>query len=132
VVALGREIAGVFANDDHLGRLVAEASERAGEATWPMPLAEQYRDHIDSEIADMKNIGKTGQAGAVVAALLLAEFVDGTPWAHLDIAGPARAESDRDYVRTGATGFGVRTMLELVGSFEPAPAAADGGAGGEP
>jgi leucyl aminopeptidase len=119
VVALGREIAGLFSNDDGFAAQVRRASERAGEALWPLPLAAEYRRHIDSEIADMKNIGKAGQGGAIAAALLLEEFVDGVPWAHLDIAGPARAEEERDYLHKGATGFGVRTLIELVRSFVP-------------
>ena len=77
-------------------------------------MPEEYRKHIDSDIADMKNIGKAGQAGAIAAALLLARFVEGVPWAHLDIAGPARAEEDAGVLVRGGTGYGVRTLLELL------------------
>jgi leucyl aminopeptidase len=119
IVALGKEIAGVMGNDDDLIGQVRDASERAGEKVWQLPLPEEYRKDIDSEIADMKNIGKAGQAGTLAAALLLAEFVGDTPWAHLDIAGPARSENESHYLHKGATGFGVRTLLELVSTFEP-------------
>jgi leucyl aminopeptidase len=83
-------------------------------------LYEDYAPHIDSEVADMKNVGKGGQAGAISAALLLARFVDdGTPWVHLDIAGPARSEDDSGVARKGGTGYGVRTLLELLESYRP-------------
>ncbi len=117
VVALGSRIAGVFGNDDGVVARVRAAAERAGEKTWPLPLPAEYRSHIESEVADIKNIGKDGQAGAIAAALFLARFVGSTPWAHLDIAGPARSDEDRDLVVKGGTGFGVRTLLALVESY---------------
>jgi leucyl aminopeptidase len=132
VVALGRGIAGLFSNDDELADQVLAAAGRAGEAVWHLPLARTYREQIDSEVADMKNIGKAGEGGAIAAALLLDEFVEDTPWAHLDIAGPARSEEDKDHLRKGGTGFSVRTLLELVSNFEPVPSrsvAARDGAG---
>ena len=119
VAALGREIAGILGNDDRLIAQVREAARGAGEAMWPLPLPAGYRSHIDSEIADMKNIGAAGQAGALSAALLLAEFVGELPWVHLDIAGPARSEDDRGYHRKGGTGFGVRTLIELLERYQP-------------
>jgi leucyl aminopeptidase len=69
-------------------------------------------------VADMKNIGRPGQAGTLVAGLFLREFVDDTPWAHLDIAGPSRSDEDSGYLRKGGTGFGVRTLVELLTTFE--------------
>jgi leucyl aminopeptidase len=123
VTALGREIAAYFANDDSLGEQVKAASERAGEPVWRLPLAAQYRKHIDSEIADIKNTGAPGgQAGSIAGALVLKEFVADTPWVHLDIAGPARSEVDDGIYAKGGTGFGVRTLVELVSSYG-APAA---------
>jgi len=119
VVALGSQIAGVFGSDDALIGRVRDASGRAGEGTWPLPLPDEYRSHIDSEIADMKNVGKAGQAGAIAAALLLARFVDGVPWVHLDIAGPARSDEDNGILAKGGTGFGVRTLLELLEGYRP-------------
>ena len=118
MIALGPSIAGVMGNDDGLVDQVVEASKRAGESTWPLPLPESYRCHIDSEIADMKNIGRPGgKGGALVAGLFLKEFVGDVPWAHLDIAGPARSEEDSGWLRKGGTGFGVRTLLELLSSW---------------
>lgn len=123
VVALGRTIAGLFTNDDVLLDRLTDAAAGAGERTWPLPLAEEYRSDIDSEVADMKNIGKGGQAGAIVAALLLERFVDDTAWAHLDIAGPARSDEDSGVLTKGGTGFGVRTVLEFLERFgtDPGP-----------
>ena len=117
VVALGSQIAGVFGSDGALVDRVRAASGRAGEGTWPLPLPDEYRSHIDSEVADMKNVGKAGQAGAIAAALLLARFVDGVPWVHLDIAGPARSDEDNGILAKGGTGFGVRTLLELLEAY---------------
>ncbi len=95
VVALGKSIAGLFGNDDDLQRAAAQrlgAGRRADCGRCRCPTSTGR--HIDSEIADMKNIGKAGQAGAISAALLLREFVGEVPWAHLDIAGPARSDED--------------------------------------
>jgi leucyl aminopeptidase len=117
VVALGLSIAGVFGTDDALIGRVRAASERAGEGTWQLPLPDEYRSHIDSEVADMKNVGKGGQAGAIAAALLLAEFVEKVPWVHMDIAGPARSDEDSGFLTKGGTGFGVRTLLELLEEY---------------
>jgi leucyl aminopeptidase len=116
VVALGKEIAGLLGNDDALVAQVRAAGERAGEPLWPLPLPDDYRSHIESEIADMRNVGRPGQAGSISAAMLLREFVADVPWAHLDIAGPARSEENSRYLSKGGTGFGVRTLVELVTS----------------
>jgi leucyl aminopeptidase len=117
VVALGAGIAAVFGNDDALVERIRAAGGRAGEKYWPMPLPEEYAEHIDSEVADMKNMGKPGQASAIAAALLLARFVGDVPWAHLDIAGTARAADASGYLVKGGTAFGVRTLLELLGGY---------------
>jgi leucyl aminopeptidase len=79
-------------------------------------MPDDYRSHIDSEVADMRNVGRPGQAGSIAAALLLREFVDDVPWAHLDIAGPARSDEAGRYLAKGGTGFGVRTLVALVTS----------------
>ena len=115
-VALGDKIGGLFGKGDGIAR-VAAAAEGAGERLWPMPLPADYRPNIDSEIADMKNTGGSRYGGAIAAALLLEEFVGDTPWAHLDIAGPARSEKSEHYIPKGGTGFGVRTLLELAEGF---------------
>ncbi len=117
VVALGRSIGCLFSTDDALADRVRGASERAGEALWPLPLPEEYADHIDSDVADMKNTGAAGQAGAISAALLLARFTGSVPWVHLDIAGPARSAENSGYLTKGGTGFGVRTLLELFADY---------------
>ncbi|HEX2039328.1 MAG TPA: leucyl aminopeptidase [Acidimicrobiales bacterium] len=117
VVALGKKIAAVIGNDDALVEQVRDAAERAGEPAWPLPLADDYRSHIESEVADVKNMGNPGQAGTIIGGLFLKEFVGDVPWAHLDIAGPARADKDEGYLRQGGTGFGVRTLVELVSSW---------------
>ncbi len=118
VVALGKEIAGLLGNDEGLLAEVHAAGERAGEPNWTLPLPDDYRAHIDSEIADMRNVGRPGQAGSIAAALLLREFVGTVPWAHLDIAGPARSDENNRYLTKGGTGFGVRTLVALVTSDE--------------
>jgi leucyl aminopeptidase len=84
---------------------------------WPLPLPTEYRRDLESEIADLKNIAGGRYGGALHAGLFLQEFVDGKPWAHLDIAGPARSESDDAYVPKGASGFGVRTLVELLSTY---------------
>ncbi len=116
VVALGKEIAALLASDDELRAEVQAAGDRSGEPSWPLPLPDDYRAHIESEVADMRNVGRAGQAGTISAALLLREFVGDVPWAHLDIAGPSRAEEHRGYITKGATGFGTRTLVALVTS----------------
>jgi leucyl aminopeptidase len=130
VVALGPKIAGLMGNDDRLIAAVQAASVRAGEPTWPLPLPEAYRSAIDSEVADMKNHSKRG-GGALTAGLLLEEFVGDRPWVHLDIAGPSRSDDDSGDVRKGSTGFGVRTLLELLSTYEPLGSPAAGAAGGK-
>src|SRR5437763_1037981 len=121
-IALGKEIAGVMGNSQPLVDQVIDASNRAGEPMWQLPLPQRYRRHLDSEVADMKNIGNPGQAGTIVAGLFLQEFVGEVPWAHLDIAGTARSDADDGYMTKGGTGAGVRTLLELLRTFE-SPAA---------
>jgi leucyl aminopeptidase len=121
VVALGRSIGAIFATDDGLIEQLMAAGQVAGESLWPLPLPEDYAEHIDSEIADMKNTGRTGEAGSIAAAMLLSRFVGDVPWAHLDIAGPARAAEASGYLTKGGTGFGVRTLLGLLESLGTAP-----------
>jgi leucyl aminopeptidase len=117
VVALGKKVAGLMGNHEGLVAQVRAAADRAGEPVWPLPLPDDYRCQIDSEIADVKNIGNPAQAGTLIGGLFLKEFVGDVPWAHLDIAGPARADADEDYMVRGGTGFGVRTLVELVDGF---------------
>jgi leucyl aminopeptidase len=113
MIALGEEIFGVMGNDAGLIRDIVGASEQVGEQGWELPLWPGYRRLIDSEVADIKNVGKR-YGGAITAAWFLAEFVDGVPWAHLDIAGPAFAEKAGDYWPKGGTGVPVRTLVRYV------------------
>jgi leucyl aminopeptidase len=124
VVALGEKIAGLMGNDDAWMDQVRAAADRVGERVWPLPLPTDYRRGIDSSVADMKNVGPR-EGGALTAGIFLQEFVDGVPWAHLDIAGPAFLSGEDGYLPKGGTGFGVRTLLELAENFEP-PDAKDG------
>ena len=120
-VALGPRIAGLIGNHDGWLTQVEAAGAATGEKVWRLPLPREYRKSLDSGVADLKNIagGDLG-AGALVAALVLAEFVDPEiPWAHLDIAGPAWADGDDADVTRGGTGFGVRLLVELLEQFTP-------------
>jgi leucyl aminopeptidase len=114
VVALGDEISGLFATTDELADALISAGAAVGESHWRLPLVDSYESHIESSVADMKNIGKTGAAGSISAALLLRRFVGDTPWAHLDIAGPSYSDAVRGYTTKGATAFSARTLIEYV------------------
>jgi leucyl aminopeptidase len=117
IVALGKEITGLFANSTSFAGQVRDAASRAGEPMWELPVYAPYRRHIDSDVADMKNIGLPGQAGSIAAALFLQEFVGKTPWAHLDIAGTAWSDGPHEYGPRGGTGASLRTLVELVANF---------------
>jgi leucyl aminopeptidase len=123
MVALGIKVAGLMGNDDGWIRQIRDAAERAGESVWHLPLPQEYRKDLDSEIADLKNITGTRYGGALTAGLFLSEFTGDIPWVHLDIAGPARAPSDDGYIAKGGTGFGVRTLVEVLSNFEKPKAA---------
>ncbi|NEP90309.1 MAG: leucyl aminopeptidase [Okeania sp. SIO2C2] len=113
VVALGNDIAGLWSpNDDLAGQLVA-AAESAGEKLWRMPLEEKYFEGLKAMHADMKNTGPR-PGGAITAALFLKQFVKDTPWAHLDVAGPVWIDAENGYNNAGATGYGVRTLVNWV------------------
>jgi leucyl aminopeptidase len=112
IVALGSHRAGLFSNDDEWAARVLAASERAGEPLWRMPVSDDYKKRIESPIADLKNYG--GKPDATAAALLLSKFAAETPWAHLDIAGTAWYDDPTPFAPKGATGAGVRTLVELV------------------
>jgi leucyl aminopeptidase len=114
VVALGREIAGIMTNSEEWQAEVQAAAVRSGEPLWPLPLPDRYRSHIDSQVADIKNMGEAGAAGAIAAGMFLKEFVADVPWVHLDIAGPSWSERDAGFQPRGGTAFGVRTLVELL------------------
>ena len=116
-VALGDKITAVFASDDDVADSVLQAASVAGETFWQMPLHKEYRKQIDSDIADIKNVSGSRYGGAIIAALFLAEYAGDGPWAHLDIAGPARARETSGEQVKGASGVGVRTLVELARSM---------------
>jgi leucyl aminopeptidase len=113
MVALGDEVWGAMGNDRQLIRDVLAAGDAAGEPGWELPMYEPYRKMIDSEVADIKNIGKR-YGGAITAAMFLREFVGDVPWVHIDIAGPAFSDRVGDYWPKGATGVPVRTLVRYV------------------
>ncbi len=113
MVALGPVTAGLFANDENLARALLDAARLAGEDIWRMPLTDSLKDQLKSDVADMKNTGDR-LGGAITAALFLQEFVGDTPWAHLDIAGPATSSKEKGVLAKGGTGFGVATLLEFL------------------
>jgi leucyl aminopeptidase len=117
VVALGYVNAGVFANDDALLGKVLAASKSAGEKMWHMPLDDEYKEVLKSAFADMPNIG-TRWGGAITAALFLKEFVETTPWVHLDIAGTAWLEEAKPFLAKGPSGLPVRTLIGLAMGWE--------------
>ena len=113
VVALGEKCAGAFGDETMVGDL-RQASDRTGERIWPMPLFEDYFEMMKSEVADFKNTGARS-GGAITGGLFLKQFVDAkTPWVHLDIAGPARADKDAPDQPAGSTGFGVQLLLDYL------------------
>ncbi len=117
LVSLGKEYAGLFANDDGLANAVIEAGEATSEKSWRMPLGKAYDDMLKSHIADMKNIGGP-YGGSITAACFLQRFIkDDTPWVHLDIAGKAWADKSTDITPKGGTGFGVRMLNKLVDDY---------------
>jgi leucyl aminopeptidase len=112
-VALGTLYSGLFGNDQDLVNKVLKATERTGERMWQMPMPEEYKEQNKSEIANVKNTGNR-HGGAITAALFLAEFVANIPWVHIDIAGTAFSAKESGYIVKGATGVGVRTLVELA------------------
>ena len=112
-VALGSLFAAVMGNDQRLVDTLLAAGRAAGEPLWQLPLVVEYREDLKSPIADLKNVGGDS-AGAIIAGLFLEEFVGGTRWAHLDIAGPAFTEKDLPHAPRGATGFGVRLLVRCL------------------
>ncbi|MBA3864374.1 MAG: leucyl aminopeptidase, partial [Erythrobacter sp.] len=114
IIALGNEHGGMFANDDRLAEQLAAAGKASGDKLWRMPLGANYDKLIDSQIADMKNVGPR-EGGSITAAQFLGRFIkDGTPWAHLDIAGMVWAAKPGHSWEKGATGYGARLLDQFV------------------
>lgn len=115
IVSLGTSRAGLFSNNDKLSEQLFKTGEKVGEEVWRLPLAEVYDKMINSDIADMQNIGKDREAGSITAAQFLQRFImNNTPWAHLDIAGMAWSKKDSEIAAKGATAYGVRLLNQLV------------------
>jgi leucyl aminopeptidase len=117
VVALGMVNAGVFANDEATYEHFQKALELSGEKFWRLPVEEEYRDMIVSHIGDITNTGNGRWGGAITAAMFLKEFVDDTPWIHLDIAGVAWTEEQKPWIAKGPSGVAVRSIVEWVRSY---------------
>jgi leucyl aminopeptidase len=113
VVALGSTYAAVISNDDELAGEIAAAGEESGELVWRLPLHPEYKEMMKGTVADLSNLGSKREAGTITAASFLEEFVDGTPWAHIDIAGTAW-DVNRAYTGKGGSGYGVRLLVQLV------------------
>ena len=114
VIALGDEIAGLWTDNDQLSEQITRAASKAGEGIWRMPMQDSYKAGIKSSIADLQNTGPR-PGGSITAALFLKEFVNSSiPWAHIDIAGTCWTEKDRDITPKGATGYGVRTLVNWI------------------
>jgi leucyl aminopeptidase len=116
VVALGKSTSGLFGTPPEWLEQVRRVADRAGDRVWPMPLFEEYRDQLKSDIADFTNTGGR-PAGSITAALFISEFTGGLPWVHMDIAGTAWAEEAKPYLPKGPSGVAVRTLAELAFSF---------------
>lgn len=115
IVALGDDYAGLFTSDEKLRNALLASAKNSGELLWPLPLAKEYRGQLKGQTGDLRNIGNGSGAGATIGALFLEEFVpNGATWAHLDIAGPAFLNRGGEYSTPGATGYGVRTLVEWV------------------
>lgn len=114
MVALGNEVAGLMPNDETLCKSVQSAAAAEGERVWPLPMFELYDEKIKSKVADIKNVGEGRWGGAITAAKFLENFVGDVPWVHIDIAGPAFADSPKPHRDAGATGVMVRTLVRWV------------------
>jgi leucyl aminopeptidase len=100
--------------DDALVRRVISAGAAAGEPAWQLPLVDGYRKQLDSEVADLRNVTTKPAASSIMAALFLKEFTAGRAWAHLDIAAPSWSDADDGWITKGGTGWGARTLIELL------------------
>ena len=114
VVALGPDVAGLMTNNSPWRDVVSAAAAACGEPLWELPMFAEYREHIASEVADIRNTGEGRYGGAIAAAKFLEEFVSGVPWVHLDIAGPAFSEKPKPWLDGGASGCFVRTLVEVA------------------
>ncbi len=117
IIGLGHHRTGLLSNNDELSTNILAAGERAGEPLWRLPLADEYREQLKSQVADLKNIGGRA-AGTITAAAFLQEFVGKIPWAHLDIAGTAWNYTEKPYIPKGPSGIAARTLIEFIRSWK--------------
>jgi leucyl aminopeptidase len=115
--ALGTQVSGLIGNNASVIAQIEDAASATGESVWELPLEHRYRGQLESEVADIKNLGGPN-AGAITAALFLEEFVAGTPWAHIDIAGTAQNDRDTSWRPPGCTGVGARLLIDLALNFK--------------
>jgi leucyl aminopeptidase len=116
-VALGKEAAGVFANNDPLQSALLRSAERTSERLWPMPMYDEYLEVIKGEMAEVKNSGGRDN-GVATSAKFIEHFTEGYPWAHLDIASMVWSNAEKDPTAPkGATGYGVRLLVDLAQTF---------------
>ena len=118
VVALGSEAIGLMTKDERLAARINHAGKATYERVWRLPLWNEYGPAMKSDIADLRNVTNTGEAGTITAGKFLEEFANGLPWAHLDIAGTAWTEKDKPYIPKGAVGIGVRLLIELMETWK--------------
>ncbi len=119
IVALGANVAGLVSNNKKISEKITKSSQNTGEQVWQLPINDDYMDMIKSDYAEIRNTGPGRVAGTITAAAFLANAVGNTPWAHFDIAGTAWVQSgskEKSYNPKGATGFGVRLMLDYLSS----------------
>lgn len=114
VVALGMDVAGLMTNEGPLCERIKQAAQTTGERMWELPMFVEFGEQVKSNVADLKNVGDGRWGGAITAAKFLEQFVGSAPWTHIDIAGPAFSEKNKPWHGGGATGFGVRTLVELA------------------
>ncbi|MEO2201507.1 MAG: aminopeptidase, partial [Nitrosopumilus sp.] len=117
IIALGNNVAGIVSNNEKLTKGINESSKKTTEEVWELPLTQDFMDMIKSDVADMKNIGIGRAAGTITAAAFLRNAIEDTPWMHIDIAGVAwtqTATKEKSYNPKGATGFGVRLILNYL------------------
>jgi len=118
VVALGAEAIGLMTKDERLAARINQAGKVTHERVWRLPLWDEYAEMLKSDVADIKNVTDTGQAGTITAGKFLETFAEGLPWAHLDIASTAWTEKDKPYVPKGAVGIGVRLLINLMENWK--------------
>ncbi len=118
VVALGNDVGGLMTNNEALATSIKQSAEAVGEYVWQLPMFSLFDEQIQGKVADIKNVGDGRWGGAITAAKFLEQFVGDTPWAHLDIAGPAFADKPKAWSDAGGTGYFVHTITDLLSNFD--------------